>query len=188
MPPTILINNVYSYRNKGDSAIIEAMMAYVRSVCPGARIVLLSNFWKENQEYYTDSNTVNAPHLWDIPMDDAKLRRAIRAVKTMVGLGLQWLRIPGTNSQTMAWYRQADLLLDAGGGSLYSSNRHRFSLGLYQHLFNLWFARKIGKPVILAPQSLGPFNSDRERKATVGVLKKLNCVMIRERISDAFLT
>jgi colanic acid/amylovoran biosynthesis protein len=187
MSRTILINNVYSYRNKGDSAIVEAMMAYVRGICPGARIVLLSNFWKENQKYYTAADTQCAPHLWDIPMDDAKLRRAVRAVKTMLGLGLQTLHVPGTNSQTMDLYRHADLLLDAGGGSLYSSNRHRVSLGLYQHLFNLWFAKKIGKPVVLAPQSLGPFNSNRERQATVSVLRKLDCVMIRERISSSFL-
>src|ERR1700722_5981108 len=142
MPRTILINNVYSYRNKGDSAIIEAMMAYVRGVSPGARIVLLSNFWKENQEYYTSPDTECAPHLWDIPMDDAKLRRAFRAIKAMVSLGLQIAHVPGINSQTMNLYRQADLLLDAGGGSLYSSNRHRVSLGLYQHLFNLWYGKK----------------------------------------------
>lgn len=87
----------------------------------------------------------------------------------------------------MDLYRNADVLFDAGGGSLYSTNKHRFSLGLYQHLFNLWFAKKIGKPVVLAPQSLGPFNSDRESSATVSVLRKLDCVMIRERISQKFL-
>lgn len=78
MSRNILINNVYSYRNKGDSAIIEAMMAYVREVCPSARITLLSNFWRENTEYYKARGTDGAPHLWDIPMDDAKLRRAVR--------------------------------------------------------------------------------------------------------------
>jgi colanic acid/amylovoran biosynthesis protein len=188
MSRTILINNVYSYLEKGDTAIVEAMMGYVREVCPGARIVLLSNFWQENEEYYAKAGAEVGPHAWDIPMDDAKLRRAFTAVKTLASLGLQTMRIPGLNTRTMDLYRKADAVFDVGGGSLYSSNKHRFSLGLYQHLFNLWFAKKLGKPVIIAPQSLGPFNGKRDASLTAGVLRKLDCVMIRERFSAEFLS
>jgi len=187
MSRTILINNVYSYRNKGDSAIIEAMMSYIREVAPDSRIVLLSNFSSENRPYYAACNAESAPHLWDIPMDDAKLRRLVRAVKAMLGIGFGAMHLPGANSQTMKLYRQCDAVIDAGGGSLYSSNRHKFSLGLYQHLFNLWFGKKIGKSVLIAPQSIGPFNSDRERNSTAHLLRMLDCVMIREKISSSFL-
>ena len=45
----VLVNNVYSHRNPGDSAIVEAIGRYVQEVDPGARVIFLSQFWQENE-------------------------------------------------------------------------------------------------------------------------------------------
>ena len=41
--PLVLINNVYSYRNAGDSAIVEALAAAVMDARPDAEVVLQSH-------------------------------------------------------------------------------------------------------------------------------------------------
>ena len=66
----VLVNNVYSHQNPGDSAIVEAIGRYVLEVDPGARIYFLSQFWRENDAHYRALGIASAPQLWDIPMDD----------------------------------------------------------------------------------------------------------------------
>ncbi len=199
----VLVNNVYSHQNPGDSAIVEAIGRYVLEVDPGARVYFLSQFWRENEDYYGALGIRSAPPLWDIPMDDNKVRRLGTSVLSMGAL-LGRLRetrrdqpavAPTENEvslegifrdaagDTLPLYQDATLIIDAGGGSLFSSNRYRFYLGLYQHLFNLWIGKRLGKPVIAAPQSIGPLHRPHDLAAVRSVLGALDVVMIREPIS-----
>ena len=193
----VLVNNVYSHQNAGDSAIVEAIGRYVLEVDPGARVYFLSQFWRENEAYYGALGIRSAPPLWDIPMDDNKVRRLGTSVASMGAL-VRRLRgsdggLPGEETfrdaaaDTLPLYRAATLIIDAGGGSLFSSNRYRFYLGLYQHLFNLWIGKRLGKPVIAAPQSIGPFHRPHDLAAVKTVLGQLDVVMIREPISARLL-
>ncbi|GIV62058.1 MAG: polysaccharide pyruvyl transferase [Rhodothermaceae bacterium] len=196
MGKTILINNVYSFRNRGDSAIVESMVSYVRSRCPSANIYLLSQFWEENAEYYLNMGCSSRPLLWDIPMCDEKGKRLVCASKSLISVLWQIMRGKGAdkdgfhdhmNSSTLSLYEKADLVLDAGGGSLFSSNKYFFYLGLYQHLFNLWIAKKMGKPVIVAPQSIGPLFRVHDLKLSMFVLREMDEIMVRERFSSLLL-
>ncbi len=185
----VLVNNVYSHRNPGDSAIVEAIGRYVQEVDPGARVIFLSQFWQENEAHYQALGIASAPPLWDIPMDDNKVRRLATAARAMAavlgrvngGGELPWLR--DVAAETLPLYRDATLIIDAGGGSLFSSNRYAFYLGLYQHLFNLWIGKELGKPVIAAPQSIGPLHRRHDLAAVRAVLSRLDSVMVREPIS-----
>ena len=189
----VLVNNVYSHQNPGDSAIVEAIGRYLLEVDPGARVYFLSQFWRENEAYYGALGIRSAPPLWDIPMDDNKVRRLATSARSM---GALLRRLQGSDSDTIAedvfrdaagdtlpLYREASLIIDAGGGSLFSSNRYRFYLGLYQHLFNLWIGKRLGKPVMAAPQSVGPLHRPHDLAAVRSVLGQLDVLMIREPIS-----
>ncbi|NKB23718.1 MAG: hypothetical protein GKR87_04945 [Kiritimatiellae bacterium] len=185
----VLINNVYSYRNRGDSAIAEVMAQCIRSIRPDAKIYLLSQFWKENTPYYKALGLYSRPPLWDIPMDNNKVRRLFRAIylwlKAFWGLFAGYRK--STDETTPVLYRKARMIIDAGGGSLFSSNRYLFYLGLCQHLFNLWIGKLINKPVLLAPQSIGPLTKSIDLQAVSKVLKKLDVVMVREPISGKIM-
>ncbi len=190
--PVVLVNNVYSYRELGDHSIIEAIVGYVRSVAPRARIYLLSQYWEENSEFYGKLGCRSLPPLWDIPMDDNKLRRGILALRSLASLLIAVLRLKlGSKGKglfpVLDLYQDATLIIDAGGGTLFSSNRYAFYLGLYQHLFNLWMAKLFGKPVVIAPQSIGPFTKAIDSYAVAAVLRKMDLVMVREPLSATLL-
>lgn len=175
----VLINNVYSHRNAGDSAIVEAIASYLRGVDPGCDVVLLSQFHEENRDYYRGLGYDSAPPLWDVPMDHNKPRRLARAAGSLSRLPL---------GPTARLYRRARLLVDAGGGSLFSSNRYRLYLGLYQHLLNLGAGPLLfGLATVAAPQSVGPLFRAADRRAVAHTLRRIQGVMVREPISAALL-
>lgn len=185
-PPLVLLNNVYSYRNRGDSAIVEAMARWIEKTNPQTRIYLASQFWEENRSYFDGLGWRSVPPLWDIPMDPHKARRLLRSAGALARLAAG--RAPGGQGESTAWlYRQASLILDVGGGSLFSSHQYPFYLGLYQHLFNLWAGKQMGRPVMLGPQTIGPFHRGLDRWATCRVLRKLDGVMVRDRASQQWL-
>jgi colanic acid/amylovoran biosynthesis protein len=181
----IIISNVYSFRNRGDSAIAEAMIHYFRSRIPDVDIELSSTFWMENSAYYERLRVQSVPPLWDIPMRENKILRLFCACASLVKL-LFLLILPKkmlAQKSIVRLYRDADLLIDVGGGSFFSSNKYFFYLGFYQHLLNLLAGRWVGASVVIAPQSMGPFNKKHDVRAFRYVLGKLNTVMVRESIS-----
>lgn len=182
----VLINNVYSYRNRGDSAIIESMYAFIKKHYPHTEIVLLSQFWETNDPYYKKMGLLSKKQLWDIPMHDNKLVRLIIALKSLLKTHVGYL-FNNFNTEQIDLYEDADLIIDAGGGSIFSSNKYFFYLGLYQHLYNLWMGKKFNKPVIVAPQSIGPLTKWLDRKVAFYVLKQLDAVIVREKISSRML-
>jgi colanic acid/amylovoran biosynthesis protein len=92
-----------------------------------------------------------------------------------------------TNPETLELYRIADLILEKGGGSYFSSGRYYLYLGLYQQLFNLWMGKALGKRVVVAPQSIGPFNKRIDELCVAKVLRGADVVMVREPVSKALL-
>lgn len=181
----IIINNVYSYRNRGDSAIAEAMIHYFRGRDPSAEIYLSSTFWRENKAYYHELGVESVPPLWDIPMSKNKLMRLIKAVVSfiVVFLKLCFPKKLHPKASMIRIYKESDLLIDVGGGSFFSSNKYFFYLGFYQHLFNLLAGKWLGLPVSVASQSMGPFNKRHDIHAFSRVMRKLDLVMVRESIS-----
>ena len=182
---TIIINNVYSFRNRGDSAIVESMVQYFRKRIPDVNIILASTFWEENKAYYDQLNCESMPPLWDVPMAKNKMLRLMLAMGGFTKL-LMTLLIPTIflSKKSMARkYRTAELLVDVGGGSFFSSNKYYFYLGFYQHLLNLLCRKWMKLPVAIAPQSMGPFNKNHDIRAFRYVMKKMDCVMVREKIS-----
>jgi len=195
--PTILINDVYSHHNRGDSALTEVLVHYIRDVLPNARIYLLSQFWEENRHYFDPLlNATSVPLLWDVPMDANKLRRLVRAAGSFGRLAgaYMWGRPAALSAEltrqrdTLELYRQADILIDKGGGSLYSSERYPFYLSIYQHLLGLWVGTRLCPTVIMAPQSIGPLFRRHDRMFTKAVLSRLDMVMVRDPASRILLS
>lgn len=181
--PLFLINNVYSFRNRGDSAIVEATARYIQSIRASAQIALLSLYWKDNLNYYNHFGWQSAPLLWDVPLHANKLRRLIVGAGALCGLLIPAL----SRNPTSRLYEQARAILDVGGGMLFSSRRYLLQLGFYQHLLTLLAGRAYNKPVVICPQSIGPFNNPIDRMSVRYVLRRMTAVLAREGVSSALL-
>ncbi len=186
--PLFLINSVYSYKNRGDSAIVEATGRYIQSICPSAQIGLLSSYWKENEHYYESLGWSSLPLIWDIPLNENKRRRLLNSIPSFLSLISSPIKcLPRTNP-IVKFYHDATAIIDVGGGTLFSSKKYRLQLSFYQHLLSLWVARVYGKPVIISPQSIGPFYYSLDKLAARLVLSKLTTVMAREPITSNLLS
>jgi colanic acid/amylovoran biosynthesis protein len=161
------------------------MATWLTKNVDGAEIYLLSQYWQENESYYRSFGWHSASMLWDIPMMNNKFKRLCISVINLlkVIVKILWPRVPRSHSDTVRLYKKCDIILDAGGWSLYSSNKYRFYLGLYQHLFNLYAGKLLGKKVVIAPQSIGPLYRRQDIWCVRKVLSILDKVYVREDIS-----
>lgn len=183
----IIITNVYACRNRGDSAIIEAMCRYFEDRFKNCTIYLSSVFYKENEIYYNQFGYISIPPIWNVPMHSNKIIRLAVAMKNLFLLLLAFLPGCGRMNKALKIYKDADFVIDAGGGSFFSSNKYFFYLGFYQHLFVLWIAKIMKKKTYIAPQSMGPFSNKMDVFFFKKLMNKLDCVMVREQVSKLLM-
>jgi colanic acid/amylovoran biosynthesis protein len=58
---------------------------------------------------------------------------------------------------------------------------------VYCTLAPITLAERLGTPVVFAPQSVGPFGHERQRRAATRALKQANLVLVREDLSHALV-
>src|SRR6185312_7874403 len=80
-------------------------------------------------------------------------------------------------------YRQADLILFVGGGSLRSQKGLAQSLNLLMIVFVYKFAKLFKSRIIVTPISFGPFAYKWQEKYSARTLKDLYLVSAREKYS-----
>jgi colanic acid/amylovoran biosynthesis protein len=124
-------------------------------------------------------------------MTVSRPRRILR--KLMVGvISLGWGRLPkparGVLVKLLHPYLRrelealdaADLVISTGGGYLNGTNSLSGNLNVWHLLLPIKLARQMGKPVVLAPQSYGPFGNDYQRRITKRVLDTVQSILVRE--------
>jgi colanic acid/amylovoran biosynthesis protein len=179
----ILIINAYSYKNRGDSGIIVATIKLLREIFPNCKIDIMSNFYKENINFYKNYDVNSIEPIWNNTkrgMIKNYIKGLIFALKVMTLPTL----IPLRKKNNLKKY---DLVISAGGGYLYSSKKGPLGYGLMNSLFNMLYFKNHNIPVILFPQSVGPFNYEIDKKVVSRVLNKIDLVMSREPISTNLL-
>lgn len=201
----ILVTNIYSWRNKGDAAIVIALLGHLEKEFPGAGISLSSHDVDDKGRYgpYPCCSTFltllrqpdgrNRETVW------RRLRFAARALLLRIGLAcfslLRKLRIPSYGlfpadfAAKLRTYETADLVVACGGGYLLSTHGPRKLERLlgYDHLWAIRLdfhaARLFSKPFILHNQSVGPFFSRRDTRRTARCLKDAALVICREALT-----
>lgn len=141
----------------------------------------MSSYWKENEDYYRRYNVRSVPPVWDISAHKGKIR------KYLEGCGAILKTIIRLKKGAFSYYQEADYILSAGGGYLYSSKHGALGIGYVNALFNMWVGVWLGKKVIAFPQSFGPINSKLDQLMARAILNRIHIYYSRENISDALL-
>ncbi|TCI84774.1 polysaccharide pyruvyl transferase family protein [Tenacibaculum sp. M341] len=173
----VLIINAYSFRNRGDSGIIVAMIDSIRKAYSNVEISVMSQFHEQNREYYKTFNVKSVPPVWDIINEKSFIKKYITGFKKRLFY----------KSQSTEEIDKADLVLSAGGGYLYSSRIGPMGVGFLNVLYHLWISKKRGKKVILFPQSVGPLNYSLDKFLLKKVFNKLDYFFSREHITTELL-
>jgi coenzyme F420 hydrogenase subunit beta len=176
--PKIVITNSHA-NNRGDEAAQRSMINCLSVSMPDAKFTVLT----------IDPNGL---HL----QKGVKILRTFSATKTMGFIIIVlWavfralgLRLPAFYSPKLSALRQmgdADIIISAPGGpyfgDLYASHEIR------EHLFHIFLAKIMRKPVMIYAPSMGPFNSRKRNILRRYLLNKVEIISLRDSISKDYL-
>lgn len=186
----VLIINAHSSKNKGDAAIIISMIQSLKKFIPNSEITVSSRY-PEDDDIYKQYGCNVVEQITRFPNKDLPfLKRLLFIISEIkkVNRFVKNKQIPrGRSGDIFNAYNNADIIISCGGGFLYSHPKYHIEASLIMHLAQIYFGKKIGKKVLIYSQSIGPFNSKMSKKLAYYVLRKVDKITIREKLSKNFL-
>lgn len=191
----VAVVNAYVRENGGDAALLSVCLRQVRDAV-GPDVDLAIAGMESPQRWPTYDGIPNLGSIRRF-VADASVTKGVRiARRAAVGAGLIGYaalpvsarrvlrdRIPGEVGDELRAVATADLVVSIGGGYLQA----RPGLEGYQNLFfvcaPLAVAVREGRPVVMFPQSYGPFQSGLQRWAVGALLRRAALVSTRESVS-----
>lgn len=186
----ILISNVFGTINRGDALLVESLMDTLYDVFP------------EGSKFY---GIANRPDLQAIQLPSVSwtqqpgrsdagnmLRRRIENALYSIGaLSYVWLNaprnfprfiLPKSQQQSLLNIKNSDIVISCPGGFLVEE-----SLPVLVNLLQLWSAKKFGKTLVFAPQTIGPIKNKHVKKICGHVLRHADLIFVREDYSRDFV-
>lgn len=183
----IVFVNAFSAGNRGDLGIVIAMAKFVRRCFKDPEIVVLSSYFESNEAIYSSYGLRSLPNVWNLKRGNP-ITNYLRGAKALLETTLFSPKQSSyANNPSLRSLSDADLILAVGGGYLYSSRKGPLGVGLLHVLFHMWLAKRLRKPIIAFPQSVGPFNYKADRWLTERVLKRVNIFCSREPLTTRLL-
>jgi colanic acid/amylovoran biosynthesis protein len=195
----VVIVNAFERGNRGDAALLSAMIEQVREAYPTAETGICGF-----EEPHTLPEFDGVPNLGSIRRyagDESvgPLRRHSRKFVALfliaalsLGLGKVLLRaadllLPAEPAAEFKALANADVVISLGGGYLRGAKDLPSDVSVAFLLLPLWIAQRFKVPVVSAPQSYGPFPSRFQSAAVRRVLSRNVVVSAREDISVQLL-
>lgn len=186
----VLISNVFGTINRGDALLVESLMDQLEEI------------FSDKATYYGIANRpdLQAKHLPSViwtqqpGRSDAKKisrRRIENALYTLgsllyVSMGapknFPAILLPKSQQQSFLNLKKADIVISCPGGFLVEE-----SLPILVSLLQLWAAKKFGKLLIFAPQTVGPIKNNHVKKICGYILRKVDLIFVREDYTKDFV-
>jgi len=176
----IVILNGHSVLNTGDAAIMQVQVGLLREVLDEPRIVATSRTAAQDRGFYGRLGVRVLPPLFATPsVFGSPWRKFTGCARDLLSVA--------TKRRLLAELRRADLVISSGGGYFFSARRHVPGPMFAQAWLHCAVAQRLGKPLLFAPQSFGPFTNRRAARALAGLLSHPTTtrVMAREEVSMA---
>ena len=185
--PKILIPNFYSWKNKGDAAIITGMFHALKHHIPNADITLLSSTPESDQQKCERYNIRVLRNLLVLSPKDSspKLVKGIKLLLKVLKYSLWsrlWFPLNRTEKEIVNAYADTDIVVVCGGGLLGGYDK-----GSLLQVYGTYFATLLGKPTVIYGQSIDPFGSKLITLTTKFMLNKVDLITVREEISLNYL-
>src|SRR4030042_4929551 len=189
-PKKILIVNVHSTLNAGDSALLWLNIRQFEKIFPEANFTALVNY--PNETFYKRiTNLIVMPSPFALIKAGTELsnwKKIIRLVVgcmiMMIGMVLQRSLLANTQSNwlQMAYiYRSTDVIGAVSGAQLVSLGRYSWPLIISS--LPIVFAHLFHKPLYIMPQSIGPFRWKWEKSLVKEIYSRARLIFLRDNIS-----
>ncbi|WP_329567457.1 polysaccharide pyruvyl transferase family protein [Kitasatospora sp. NBC_01266] len=191
----ILVVNAFQRGNRGDAALLSVLLEQLAEAHPGALIEIAG--FESPQQWPEFDGVANLGSIRRC-VGDEEIRQALRVGRKLLACALAALAtLPGSGRALRALARilpteigaelralaAADLVVSLGGGYLNGRADLPSDLSIFFLLLPLWLARRFRVPVVLAPQSFGPFPTRAQQLMIRRVLRSCRLVVARESIS-----
>ena len=188
----ITITNAYTWYNKGDAGILLGIVNTLKKIYNNdIEINVLSFTPDEDRKRYCEDSCIKDvqgnilnPH----PYKHSKLGKLIAIMKLIIRtfyLSFMMRFSMGKIIESEKSYKilnESDIIVVCGGGFL--GGKKFDSL---MHLFQIYANTKIGKPVIVMGTSIEPIKSRIIKHFTESILKKVDYIYAREKITYEYL-
>ncbi len=174
-----LLSNNTGYRNKGCEAIAESVIAGMSKLNPDSTFDVLTDdfFYDSFNNLHSNVTFFNSPFKKFVVTENLSFTPKWWYYNLLDKSG-----ISSTVRKCLNIYRQSDAVL-ALGGDVFSS----IYGDLDRHLAQIFAAHKIGKPVFVVGQSIGPFTTQKEYRAFKKVANCAQLVTVRDIFSLNYL-
>lgn len=179
----ILLLNTHSTLNWGDTGIVLAQIHLLRQFFPKLNLALTSRTPRIDRAFYAPRGIKVYPPFTPAPGVFTGIgRRCCGSIKNLINLKAKW--------KLLEEIRDSDLIISSGGGYLYSYGRYLPGPTFLQHALHIKLAHFFNKPVILFPQSFGPFHNSLAALLLRSILQDGNVsrIFAREEVSLQLLS
>ncbi|GAA4819546.1 glycosyltransferase [Streptomyces ziwulingensis] len=191
----VVIVNAFERGNRGDAALLSVAIDQVRAAYPGARVRIAGFERPEEYPEFDGAENLGSVRRHIGREDTARIARVtgkllavlLALVAALPGGGplvtVLARVLPAEIRREVHALATADLVLSLGGGYLRGTKDFPSDLSVAFLLLPLWLAARFGTPVVLGPQSYGPFPTRVQRTLMRRVLRHARLVSVREDIS-----
>jgi colanic acid/amylovoran biosynthesis protein len=188
-----VVVNSFGRDDKGDAALLDALLSQLRQIDPKADVAISS---MENPavyeeflggrnigsfELFSSTRMYGAP--WHLFIKLYMLS-TLFTVCALRGRG-RWLFSPRMR-RIYDEYKTADLVVSVGGGYFITKPGLGSPIHLLFAVTNVLLAKRLGRKVVTAPVSVGPFQRGYEGRYAGRKLRQLDLVLLRESISEQY--
>lgn len=178
MKKVLGILNAYDHRNRGDRAIIETQISWLKSKIPDCTVKIFSPAWEENVTVFGKDFSFPPPiHTHNSASSLVNVFNPLfKTIKSVIRY-----------SSCSNTFNECDAYFLCGGGYLYSSTAPLLSRQLWMHVGNSLLALNTGKPVMQFPQSWGPITKFSDRWICKQLASRLKSICSRGEASTQML-
>jgi colanic acid/amylovoran biosynthesis protein len=193
----ILVVNAYVREEAGDAALLSVLLDQVTEAFPGSEVCVAGMESSQDFADFEGKRNLGSVRRWTADEEVSRPNRIVR--KIVAGLvGFFWFRgpkkvwglleqcLPSEPRSELSALRTADLVVGVGGGYMQGKGIGG-DINIFYLLLPLALAKRLKKPLVLAPQSYGPFSNKRQKKAVMHVLHDIDAVFVREEPSMTLL-
>jgi len=183
----ILIPNSFTWYSKGDTGIVLGMVYAIRQYIPDAEITVLSFTPETDGEKYNKYGVRVLRHLLAVsPRASSPKFISVAKLLTKILRYSLWSRVnipvASEEKEILNAYADADIVLSCGGGFLGGHD-----IASLLHVYGIYFAKLLGKPVIIYGQSIDPFGNVIISTITKFALNRVDLITVREQLSLDYL-
>jgi colanic acid/amylovoran biosynthesis protein len=181
----IAITNAYSSRNQGDAAIVVTTLQLLRQELPDARFTIFSLHPDQDEKFYRSRDADVEPNPI-MPRSKAFVLAQFMMWILIASLGVRVRKatdhwIPFSIYRKL---RESDVHISCGGAYLNDS----WGFSYMVHLLTIIVSRLLRKPIILYPQTIGPFRKRLGRLIVRFVLNRVDAIFVRDIYSEQYLS